>query len=75
MGTRRATVYLDAELHKGLRVKAAHTERTVSDLVNEAIKLTLSEDLLDLSAFEDRTKEPDIPFERILKSLRASGKI
>jgi len=75
MSTRRATVYLDAELHRSLRVKAAQTERTVSDLVNEAIKLSLAEDLLDVSAFEERAAEPNIPFERVLKNLRASGKI
>jgi len=75
MSTRRATIYLDAELHRGLRVKAAQTERTISDLVNEAIKLSMAEDLLDISAFEERAGEPNVPFERVLKRLRASGKI
>lgn len=75
MNTRRATVYLDPELHRGLRIKAAQSERTVSDLVNEAIRVSLAEDLLDLSAFEQRAKEPDLPFEKVLKNLRAGGKI
>jgi hypothetical protein len=75
MNTKRATVYLDPELHRGLRIKAAQSERTVSELVNEAIRLSLTEDLLDLSAFEQRAKEPDLPFEKVLKNLRASGKI
>ena len=75
MNTKRATVYLEPELHKGLRIKAAQTDRTLSDLVNEAIRLSLAEDLLDLSAFEERAKEPNLAFEKVLKSLRASGKI
>ena len=72
---KRATVYFDPELHRALRLKAAETERSVSDLVNEAVKLTLSEDVEDLSAFEERAQEPNLPFESVLKDLRQRGKI
>lgn len=75
MKTKRATVYFDPALHKGLRIKAAQSERTVSDLINEAVRISLSEDLLDISAFEERSMEPNLPFEKVLKSLRARGKI
>ena len=75
MNTRRATVYLDAALHKGLRVKAAQSDRTISDLVNEAVRLSFAEDLLDLSAFDERAKETPLPFEKVLRNLKASGKI
>jgi len=46
-GSKRVTVYFDSEVHRALRLKAAATERTVSDLVNEAVRLALSEDVED----------------------------
>jgi hypothetical protein len=72
---KRATVYFDAELHRALRLKAAETERTMSDLVNEAVKLTLSEDAEDLAALAERSSEPNLPFEEVVKDLRRRGKI
>jgi hypothetical protein len=73
--TKRATIYIRSELHKALRLKAVETDRTISDLVNEAIQLQLSEDEEDLTAFEDRANEPNLRFERVLKDLRQRGKI
>jgi len=73
--TKRATVYLDAELHRALRLKAAETERSMSELVNEAIKLSLREDAEDLAAFEERASELPLPFEDIVKDLRKRGKL
>jgi len=72
---KRATVYLDPAIHRALRLKAAETERTMSDLVNEAIKLSLAEDAEDLAAFDERAGEPDLPFEDVVKELRRRGKI
>ncbi len=72
---KRATVYLDPELHRALRVKAAETDRTMSDLVNEAIQLALAEDAEDLAAFDQRATEPNLPFEDVVKELRKRGKI
>jgi len=72
---KRATVYLDPEIHRALRVKAAETDRTMSDLVNEAIQLALAEDAEDLAAFDQRAVEPNLPFEDVVKELRRRGKI
>lgn len=72
---KRATVYFDADLHRALRLKAAETERSMSELVNEAVKLTLAEDAEDLAAFEERVSEPTLPFEEVIKDLRRRGKI
>ena len=72
---KRATVYFDPSLHRALRLKAAETDRSLSDLVNEAVKLSLAEDAEDLAAFDERANEPDLPFERVVKELRRSGKI
>jgi predicted DNA-binding protein len=72
---KRATVYLDPEIHRALRVKAAETDRTMSDLVNEAIQLALAEDAEDLAAFDQRSMEPNLPFEDVVKELRRRGRI
>ena len=72
---KRATVYFDPALHRALRLKAAETERSLSDIVNEAVKLCLAEDAEDMAAFAERAKEPDLLFEDVLKELKRSGKI
>jgi hypothetical protein len=72
---KRTTIYFDPDLHRALRVKAAETDQSVSDLVNNAVKLSLAEDVEDLAAFEVRTHEPNLPFEEVLKDLRQRGKI
>jgi hypothetical protein len=72
---KRATIYFDADLHRALRVKAAETERSVSELVNQAVKLSLAEDAEDIAAFEERRHEPNLPFEDVLKDLKLRGKI
>ncbi len=73
--TRRATIYLDAEVHRALRFKAAETERTISDLVNEAVRRSLAEDADDLVAIEGRRAEPARSFEAFVGSLRKRGKL
>ena len=73
--TKRSTVYFDASIHRALRLKAAETDRTISDLVNDAVKLALAEDAEDLAAFEERAAEPNLLFEDAVKSLKRSGKI
>jgi hypothetical protein len=72
---KRATVYFDPALHRALRVKAAETDRSLSDIVNEAVRLSLLEDADDLSAFEERASEPSLSFEDVVKELRRSGSI
>ena len=72
---RRATVYLDPVLHRALRIKAAETDQSVSDIVNEAVKQALAEDAEDLAAFRGRAKEPNLDFETVLKDLRRRGKL
>ena len=72
---RRSTIYLDPELHRALRIKAAETDRSVSDLIGDAVKLALAEDAEDLQAFEERASEPDLLFETVVRALKADGKI
>jgi hypothetical protein len=72
---KRATVYFEPHLHRALRLKAAETDSSVSELVNEAVREALSEDADDLAAFEDHEKEPELMFEEVVKDLKRRGKI
>jgi hypothetical protein len=72
---KRSTIYLDSALHRALRVKAIHTQRSMSDLVNDAVRMALREDREDLAAFEERAEEPTISYEELLRDLRTHGKI
>jgi len=71
----RATIYFEPEIHKAIRLKAADTHRTLSDIVNEAVRTALREDQEDLAAFEERVAEPTISYEALLKDLKANGKL
>ena len=73
--TMRATVYLDPELHRALRLKAVETTQSISKLVNDAIKESLAEDAEDIAAFEARAKEPLISYDAMLKRLKKDGRI
>lgn len=68
-------MYLDPELHRALRVKAAETDKTISDLVNEAVRRNLAEDAEDLVVYRARAKEPSLKFESVVKDLRRRGKL
>lgn len=72
---KRATVYFDPTLHRALRVKAAATDQSLSDIVNSAVRVSLAEDAEDLAAFASRAKEPNLVFEDVLKDLRRRGKL
>ena len=62
-------------MHAALRLKAAHTNRSVSDIVNDAVREALAEDQEDLAAFEDRVAEPTMNYEAFLNELKADGKL
>ena len=72
---KRATIYFEAGVHKALRLKAVHTEKSISDLVNVAVRRSLAEDAEDLRAFETCKKEPNLLFENVLKDLKRRGKL
>ena len=73
--SKRSTVYFDPEVHQALRLKAAYTHRSVSDLVNEAVRNVLQEDQEDLEAYDKRIGEPTITYEELLNDLKAHGKL
>ncbi len=73
--TKRTTVYFDPEIHHILKLKALETNRSISDIVDEAIRLELAEDAEDTAAFKERSNEATITFEKLVSNLKADGKI
>jgi Arc/MetJ-type ribon-helix-helix transcriptional regulator len=71
--TVRSTVYLDPDLHQALRLKSAQSRRSMSDIVNEALRLTLREDQEDLAAVRARGREKPLDYEAFLARLKADG--
>ncbi len=72
---KRATIYLDPVLHKALKLKSAETSRSISDLVNTAIRESLAEDAEDLAAFDQRAGEALISYDEMIKRLKIDGRI
>lgn len=73
--SKRSTVYFEPEIHQALRIKAASTHRSVSEMVNEAVRLVLREDQEDLKAFDDRAGEATMSYEDLLEDLKKHGKL
>ena len=72
---KRATVYFEADVHRALRLRAAATDRSISDMVNDAVKATLSEDAEDLAAFAERKSERSLSFDTFVQGLKRRGRI
>jgi plasmid stability protein len=73
--TKRATIYFDAEVHRALRLRAAACNRSISDMVNEAVSMILAEDADDLKDADQRQAEQSSSFEDLVTSLRNSGRL
>ena len=73
--TKRATIYFDADVHHALRLRAAACNRSISDMVNEAVRVTLAEDADDLKDVDQRQAESSFGFEEFVTSLRDSGRL
>ncbi len=72
---KRATVYFNSDVHRALRLKAAASERSISDLVNDAVKSALAEDAEDLAAFTVRKAEKSLSFDTFVQGLKRRGRI
>jgi len=73
--SKRATVYFTAEVHKALRLRAAASDRSISDMVNDAVRTALAEDAIDLEAFAERRTEKSTSFEGFVTSLKRRGRL
>jgi plasmid stability protein len=72
---KRSTIYFDPKLHAALRLKAAVSDRSVSDIVNDAVRVALAEDQEDLAAFKERAAESTITYEQLLNDLKRHGRL
>ena len=73
--SKRSTIYLDPALHHALRLKALETSCSMSKIINEALREAFAEDADDLSVFEERTDEPLVSYEQMVKRLKQDGRI
>jgi post-segregation antitoxin (ccd killing protein) len=73
--TKRTTIYLDGDLHKALRLKSIETSKSMSEMINEAVKASLAEDFEDLAAFKERAGESLVSYEEMVKRLKLDGRI
>lgn len=73
--SKRSTVYFEPSIHQALKLKAASSHLSVSELIDEAVRLLMSEDQEDLAAFSEREKEKEISYEALLNDLKKHGKI
>jgi hypothetical protein len=73
--SKRSTIYFEPNIHQALKVKAASSHLSVSELVDEAVRLLMSEDQEDLAAFSEREGEREISYEALLNDLKKHGKI
>ncbi len=72
---KRATVYFESDVHKALRMRAAASDRSISDMVNDAVKASLAEDAADLAAFASRKRERSQSFETFVQGMKRRGVI
>ena len=72
---KRTTIYLEPALHKALQLKSIETSKSISALVNQAIRDALAEDAQDIVACEERTGEPVVSYAEMVKKLRNDGRI
>jgi len=73
--SKRATIYFEPAVHQALRLKAAETDRSISEMVNDAVSVALAEDAEDLNAHAQRKSERSISFESLVRDLRKRGRI
>ena len=72
---KRATVYFESDVHRALRLKAAALDRSISDMVNDAVKAALAEDAEDLTAFSERKNDRNLSFDTFVQGLKRRGRI
>jgi len=73
--SKKSTVYFEPDIHQALKIKAVTTHRSVSEVVNEAVRLALREDQEDLAAFAQRANEATLSYEEVLEDLKSHGKL
>jgi hypothetical protein len=71
--TKATTVYLDPKVARAIKVKAAMTARSVSQLINDALLEQLRQDQDDLSYVRKHRKDRGRPLEEFLAEMKKNG--
>lgn len=71
----RATIYLEPEVLCAVRLRAEDTDRSISEVINTAVKERLAEDAEDLKHYQRRRREKSIDFEEFVKAMKQRGKL
>ena len=69
----KSTLYLEDSIHQALRLKAAETKQSMSELVNDALKASLQEDLEDIKSWRERKDEKTYGYEEFVELLKKDG--
>ena len=70
-----STIYLHPEIRRALKLKSIDMDCSISDIVEDAVKIFLIEDIEDIKTVRKRKKEVSIDFESFVKKLKKDGKI
>ncbi len=73
--SKRSTVYFEPDIHQALKMRAASSHLSISDLIHEGVRLLMHADQEDLAAVSERANEPEISYEDLLNDLKSHGKI
>ncbi len=72
---KRTTIYLDPHLHKALKLKAVETSSSMSELINNAVKESIIEDVEDNEAFAERVNEDMVSYDAMIGKLKNDGRL
>jgi len=73
--SKRATIYLEPQIHKLLKLKAAETSSSISEIVNDLLRAEFLDEAEDIQSIKERINEPTISYETLLKELKDEGRL
>ena len=73
--SKRSTIYFEPSIHQALKLKSASSDLSISEIIDEAVRLLMREDQEDIAAFTERANEPEMSYEALLNDLKKHGKI
>ena len=66
----KITLNLEDTILQALKLKASETKQSMSELVNDALKASLQEDLEDIKSWEERKGEDTYSYEEFLGLIK-----
>ena len=66
----KVTLNLEETILQELNLKASETKQSIAELVNDALNVSLQEDLEDIKSWEERKAEDTYSYEEFLGLLK-----